>query len=119
MVATFSRELLSAHSTTATFEGFVEGKESMLKVLPPRPNKQWATFKIVEYLSYEKPGSYGDEQKADAQFTEFDEATAATIAALEKGQRVRLDWAHNYVTRVEGEGTSKYPERVITKLEAL
>ena len=47
-MATFSRQMLSRHKTTATYEGQEEGRESMLKVFPPRPNKMWETFHIVE-----------------------------------------------------------------------
>ena len=35
-----------------------------------------------------------------------------------KGDKVRLEWDHNYVTRSEENGgESKYPERVITMIE--
>ena len=46
-MATFSRQMLSRHKTTATYGGQEEGRESMLKVFPPRPNKMWETFHIV------------------------------------------------------------------------
>ena len=48
IMATFSRQMLSRHKTTATYGGQEEGRESMLKVFPPRPNKMWETFHIVE-----------------------------------------------------------------------
>ena len=44
-------------------------------------------------------------------------AHAATVAKLKKGDKVRLEWDHNYVTRTENGGESKYPERVITMIE--
>ena len=47
-MATYSREMLSRHKTTATYGGQEEGRESMLKVFPPRPNKMWETFHIVQ-----------------------------------------------------------------------
>ena len=47
-MATYSREMLSRHKTTATYEGQEEGRESMLRVFPPRPNKMCETFHIVE-----------------------------------------------------------------------
>ena len=47
-MATFSRQMLSRHKTTATYEGQEEGRESMLRVFPPRPNKMWETFHIVQ-----------------------------------------------------------------------
>ena len=71
----------------------------------------------VEYESYEKPGQYGDAQQTVQRFTDLDGAHAATVAKLSKGDKVRLEWDHNYVTRSENGGESKYPERVITALE--
>ena len=72
----------------------------------------------VEYESYEKPGQYGDAQQTVQRFTDLEGAHAATVAKLSKGDKVRLEWDHNYVTRSEnGGGESKYPERVITALE--
>ena len=117
-MATYSREMLSRHKTTATYQGQEEGRESMLKVFPPRPNKMWETFHIVAYESYEKPGQYGDAQQTIQRFTDLEGAHAATVAKLSKGDKVRLEWDHNYVTRSEeGGGESKYPVRVITALE--
>ena len=72
----------------------------------------------VEYESYEKPGQYGDAQQTIQRFTDLEGAHAATVAKLSKGDKVRLEWDHNYVTRSEENGgESKYPERVITALE--
>ena len=116
-MATYSREMLSRHKTTATYGGQEEGRESMLKVFPPRPNKMWETFHIVAYESYEKPGQYGDAQQTVQRFTDLEGAHAAAVSKLNKGDKVRLEWDHNYVTRSENGGESKYPERVITALE--
>lgn len=46
------RELLSAHATVAEYKGVKEGRESMLRVFPQRPNKQWAEFQIIEVSEY-------------------------------------------------------------------
>ena len=142
-MATYSRQLLSRHKTTATYGGQEEGRESMLRVFPPRPNKMWETFHIVEdcaeinavasmawklhaieqmhtqveYEAYEKPGQYGDAQQTVQRFTDLEGDHAATVAKLNKGDKVKLEWDHNYVTRTENGGESKYPERVITLLE--
>ena len=139
MATNYSRQMLSRHKTTATYQGQEEGRESMLKVrqifmsrngrlapstrhafaqvFPPRPNKMWETFHIIAYESYEKPGQYGDAQQTVQRFTDLEGAHAATIAKLSKGDKVRLEWDHNYVTRSENGGESKYPERVITMIE--
>ena len=142
-MATFSRQMLSRHKTTATYGGQEEGRESMLRVFPPRQNKMWETFHIVEYgveinavasmarklhaieqmhtqveyEAYEKPGQYGDAQQTVQRFTDLEGDHAATVSKLTKGDKVRLEWDHNYVTRTENGGESKYPERVITLLE--
>ena len=71
----------------------------------------------VAYESYEKPGQYGDAQQTVQRFTDLEGDHAATVAKLSKGDKVRLEWDHNYVTRSENGGESKYPERVITLLE--
>ena len=89
----------------------------MLRVFPPRPNKMWETFHIVAYEAYEKPGQYGDAQQTVQRFTDLEGDHAATVSKLNKGDKVRLEWDHNYVTRSENGGESKYPERVITLLE--
>ena len=115
------------------------------QVFPPRPNKMWETFHIVEdsvkinavasmawklhaieqmhtqveYESYEKPGQYGDAQQTVQRFTDLEGDHAATVSKLNKGDKVRLEWDHNYVTRSENGGESKYPERVITALEPI
>ena len=51
------------------------------------------------------------------------DAIAATVAALQPGDKVKLSWVHKYVTRQEvkdgKEFSSKYPERGITLLEPL
>ena len=51
------------------------------------------------------------------------DAIAATVAALQPGDKVKLSWSHVYVTRTEfrdgRETSSKYPERGITLLEKL
>ena len=67
----------------------------------------------------EKPGQYGDAQQTVQRFTDLEGAHAATVAKLKKGDKVRLAWDHNYVTRTENGGESKYPERVITLLETI
>ena len=58
----YSREVLSTHETRATFTGVEAGMEPMLRIFPPQPAKQWAVFAITEYISYSKPGQYGDEK---------------------------------------------------------
>ena len=82
-----------------------------------------ASFKIVEYVKYEKLGEYGDPKCERYDFLVEDNMKNAkvpaeirnTVNSLNKGDRVRLSWKHDYVTK---DGCSQ-PERPITKLERM
>ena len=121
--ATYTRELLSQHLCTATFTGVEPGREPMLRIFPPQPPKQWATFTIEAYERHEKPGKYGDERQTSFAFVaeEQPEFAAQVLATLSPGARVKIAWRHDYVTRreAEGGGSSSYPERVVELLEML
>ena len=60
---TYTRELLSKHETIAIYRGVELGNEHLLRVFPPRERKQWARFDIEAYVSFDKPGKYGDEKQ--------------------------------------------------------
>ena len=76
-------------------------------------------FRIVEYLRYEKNGKYGDneQQQRLLQVSDFfkkpkgDANVQSVVKTLKNGDRVRLDWNHNYVT----ESGRSYPVRTTTK----
>jgi hypothetical protein len=118
------RELLSSHSTTAKFTGIKEhtcmGRTSLC------PNEcghsgELASFEIIKYLAYEKPGEYGDPKQEVFQILIQDNMgnakvpadILAKIRALKPGDEVKLDWNHDYVTK----DRSSFPERPITKIE--
>jgi len=118
------RELLSSHDTVARFSGIKDhtclGRTSLC---PDRcgHSGKLATFEILEYLNYEKPGKYGDPKQEQFRILIEDnmgnrkvsDEIHAAILALKEGDKVRLKWNHDYVTR----DRSKSPERVITLLE--
>ena len=118
------RELLSAHETTARFTGLKEhtcmGSTSLC---PDRCGEsgKLATFEIIEYIKYEKPGEYGDPKQERFQILIEDNqknlrvpaGIHAAILGLKSGDTVHMKWNHDYVTR----GGSKSPERVIALLE--
>ncbi len=118
------RELLSAHDTVAVFKGTKEhtcmGRTALC---PDRCGDfgKLATFEIVKYLNYEKPGECGDpEQERFVVLIEDNMGNAkvpaavrAAILVLKAGDKVHLKWNHDYIT----ENGSKFPERVITVLE--
>ena len=120
------RELLSDHQTVAKLEG-VKMRKCMgrTSLCPDRcgHSGNFASFQIVGYLSYKKPGKYGDEQAKTYLFQvddnngnpKIDKELAATVSALKEGDTVLLNWRHDYVTR-EG---SKFPERIVYKLQRI
>jgi len=119
-------QLLSAHETEAVFAG-IEYRTCMGRTgrCPDKcgSSGEYARFKIEKYLSYKKPGKYGDAKKTERliHISDFhkkptgDPKLNAIIKGLKKGDRVLLSWNHNYVTR----GGSSAPQRPITKLEKI
>lgn len=118
------RELLSSHDTVARFAGIKDHKcLGRTSLCPDRcgHSGKLATFEILEYLNYEKPGEYGDPKQERFQLLIEDNMgnvkvpaeIRAAILALKPGDKVHLKWNHDYVTR----DRSKSPERVITLLE--
>ena len=117
------REMLSTHETLATFEGLAYQRcRGRTARCPDHCGNSGdrATFKITQYLKYEKPGKYGDAKAETYRFMVQDNqknpkvapAIQKTIAALKSGDRVKLSWRHDYVTK----GGSSSPERTVTKL---
>jgi hypothetical protein len=82
-----------------------------------------ATFVIVTYLNYEKPGEYGDPKQEKFVVLVEDnmgnvkvpKAIRVAVLALKPGDLVHLQWNHDYVTQ----GGSKFPERPIKDLSPL
>jgi hypothetical protein len=115
-----SAEVLSSHRTKAVYEGNRHLPcRYRTSLCPDRCGhaRDVAVFRITEYLAYEKSGQHGDPKA-----TEFllplkagEEVSAeilATAKGLAKGDAVRLDWLHEYVSK-DG---SKYPRRRVTLL---
>lgn len=118
------RELLSSHSTLAKFSGIKEHIcNGATGACPDRcgASGELASFEIIKYLAYEKPGEYGDPKQEVFQILIQDNMgnvkvpadILAKIRALKPGEEIKLDWNHDYVTNKR----SKSPERVITKIE--
>ena len=120
------RKLLSSHDTEARFEGLKDhqclGRTSLC---PDRcgHSGKLATFSIVKYLGYEKPGEYGDPKQERFQILIGDNiknpkvpaAIHEAISALTPGALVHLRWNHDYVTQ----GGSSFPERTILELSIM
>ncbi len=117
------RELLSSHDTVARFSGLKQHKcMGLTSLCPDRCGESGtlATFEIVKYLAYEKPGEYGDPKQErfmvliedNMKNLKVPAAIRDAIVALKPGDLVRLQWNHDYVTR-DG---SKFPERPILKV---
>ncbi len=118
------RELLSAHDTIALFTGLKDHKCLGRTSLCPDEcghSGKLATFEIVKYLNYEKPGEFGDPKQEQFQILIEDNmgnvkvpaGIREAILALKPGDEIHLKWNHDFVTR---DGSS-FPERTITLLE--
>jgi hypothetical protein len=117
------RQLLSSHDTMARFTGLNDhqclGRTSLCPDRRGHSGKL-ATFSIVKYLGYEKPGEYGDPKQERFQILIEDNiknqkvpaAIHEAISALTPGALVHLRWDHDYVTQ----GGSCFPERTILEL---
>lgn len=119
------RELLSSHTTLAKFIGIKDhlcmGRTSHC---PDRcgHSGKLATFEIIEYLDYQKPGEYGDPKQTTFQLlirdnqgiTKIPNEFLSIIESLKPDTKVKLSWNHDYVTKDKASS----PERPITKIEA-
>jgi hypothetical protein len=82
-----------------------------------------ATFRIVNYVTYEKLGEYGDPKCDEFAFLVEDNMKhpkvpadiRATVNSLKQGDIVLLSWKHDYVTNQNGSA----PERPLTRLEKI
>lgn len=120
------RELLAEHATVAQYDGLkYQQCRGMTARCPDQcgSSGNYASFTILGYLAYKKPGEYGDPKQATYAFQVEDNLKNPkvspelrdTVNALKPGDRVLLSWRHDYVT-VNG---SSGPERPITKLEKI
>lgn len=118
------RQLLSTHDTLAEFKGLTDHRcRGLTSLCPDRcgHSGKLATFAIIEYRAYEKPGEYGDPKQERFMVLIEDNMGNAKVSpdirkvilGLKPGERVHLKWNHDYVTR-DG---SKFPERPIVLLE--
>ena len=117
------RDLLSKHETVAKFDG-PKQQRCLFKtsLCPDRCGHGGTTgiFSIIKYLSYEKPGQYGDPKKVKyhVRVNDIVESTGLTPQVkvvyddLREGELVLLSWNHDYV---HTNGCSS-PQRPITKL---
>lgn len=121
-----SREMLSKHQTVAQFVGVSYHRCMGMTTLCPDKcgdSGDMATFHIIKYLAYEKPGQHGDEQQKQFRFLVQDNMnnlkvsaeTKAAVEALKPGDYVLLDWQHDYVNKAG----SKYPERTVTQIKRI
>lgn len=113
-------EVLSSHRTKAVYEGTRHLPcRHRTSLCPDRCGhaRDVAVFRITEYVAYEKSGQYGDAKATEfllplSQGEEVSAEILAVAQGLSKGDAVRLEWLHEYVTK-DG---SKYPRRRVTLL---
>jgi hypothetical protein len=120
------REVLSKHQTVAQFEKVAYQRCLGMTALCPDKcggSGDFASFRILKYLAYEKPGEYGDPKQTEYIFQVEDnmknlkitKAMKDIVTALKPGDYLLLDWQHDYVT---ADGTSS-PDRVLKKLQKI
>lgn len=118
-----TRKVLAEHETVSVFEG-VRFRKCMGRtaLCPERcgDSGEFATFKVETYVSYKQHGKYGGKQTTFLiQVSDFhkkpkgDSEILKTVRSLESGDRVKLSWLHEYITR----NGSSFPERTIVKLK--
>merc|ERR1712151_976365 len=91
MCPRISRQELSKHKVYATFEGMLQGREPMMMMYPPMPAKQYAVFRVDEYISYEKPGKYGDAKQVHFEFVPSEQDASVRRAAAVVRQNIQSD----------------------------
>jgi hypothetical protein len=118
------RELLSEHDTEARFLGVgthrCMGRTSLC---PDRcgHSGNMASFGVTKYLTYRKPGEYGDPKQERFDILIEDNLGNAKIPQelrlkikdLKEGDLVHLKWIHEYID----DNGSMYPERNIVTLD--
>ncbi len=126
-----TRELLSEHKTIARLTAIKYHRCMGLTSFCPDncgESGDQASFEILAYIDYQKPGEYGDPKSKEYQFLVEDnhknpklpKAMLDKVKALQPGDLVILNWRHDYVTRTEaGGGISKFPDRPLTTLEKI
>lgn len=119
-----SGELLSDHVAEAEFTGVIHRKCMFRTSLCPDKcdhPRDFATFRIIRYLDYRKPGKYGDE-KQEKLMIDLNPAHKPIlqgadilnkVASLKTGDKVVLHWSHYYMHR----DSSSFPERPVISLE--
>ncbi|MFM8269645.1 MAG: hypothetical protein ACKN9V_05590, partial [Pseudomonadota bacterium] len=106
-LATSMVEVLSTHRTKAVYEGVRNLPcRHRTSLCPDRCGhaRAVAVFRVTEYVAFDKPGKYGDGKTTEflLPLVEGEEVSAEVLAvakALSKGDAVRLEWLHEYVTK--------------------
>lgn len=123
---TDKRKMLSKHRTVAQFEGVSYHRcMGRTSACPDQCGNSgtMASFRILKYLAYEKPGKYGDPQQKRYQFLVQDNMKNVKVTTeiktatdgLQTGDYVLLDWQHDYVTKAG----SQLPERIVQQLKRI
>ena len=119
-------DTLARHETVAEFRGTNYHRCMGLTSLCPDQcgeSGTLATFRIINYVTYEKLGEYGDPKCDEFAFLVEDnmkhpkvpDDIRAAVNSLKQGDIVLLSWKHDYVTSQGGSA----PERPLTRLEKI
>ena len=121
-----SGELLSDHVAEAEVTGIIHRKCMFMTSLCPDKcdhPKDFATFRIIKYLDYRKPGKYGDEKQEKLMVDVNpahkpilqDASVLKQISALKPGDKVVLHWSHYYMHQ----DSSSFPQRPVISIKHL
>jgi hypothetical protein len=125
------RRVLAEHQTVAKLTGIAYQRcRGMTAQCPDECGNSgdFATFSVVSYLAYRKPGQYGEAKTTTYTFQLEDnhknlkvaKELAAEVRGLKPDDYVLLSWRHDYVTKFfEGGGSGSGPERPLAKLQKI
>lgn len=121
-----SGELLADHVAEVEYTGKMHRKCMFRTALcPDRCDhaQDFATFRVIKYLNYQKPGKYGDE-KQEQVMIDMNPAhkpilqgadIVEKINALKPGDKLVLHWSHYYMHQ----GGNSFPERPVISIKPL
>jgi hypothetical protein len=123
VTAAEKRQLLAEHETISVFDGLKERKcRGRTAKCPDKcgHSGETAIFKIEKYIKHNKPGKYGSGKQTIMSIQlspkcQVSPATKIIIEKLNKGDRVKLNWRHDYVSKDGMTG----PEYVVTDVTPL
>lgn len=120
------REILATNEVIASYVG-TKHVPCMFRtaLCPDRCDhaRDLAVFNVLNYISYEKVGKYGDDKvseflwdtKPSSDLNRLHPEYLNALKNLKEGQKVKICWTHFYIH----DDTGSFPERCVTHFEIL